>query len=61
MSPTIDKLRDKLAIVLQKTYTNMDLGTASRYFGMSEMELVPGMWVLGEGYQMEIGLLRWIF
>ncbi|KAJ8653496.1 hypothetical protein O0I10_010824 [Lichtheimia ornata] len=42
-----DTLRDKLAIVLQKTYTNMDLDTASRYFGMSEMELVPG---LGWGY-----------
>lgn len=38
----IETLRNKLAIVLQKAYMNMDLDTASRYFGMSEPDLVPG-------------------
>ena len=45
----IETLRNKLAVVLQKAYMNMDLDTASRYFAMSETDLVPGTRIW-EGY-----------
>ncbi|KAI7876273.1 hypothetical protein K492DRAFT_151865 [Lichtheimia hyalospora FSU 10163] len=45
-----ETLRNKLAVVLQKAYMNMDLDTASRYFAMSETDLVPALTAQGWGY-----------